>query len=153
MPLTGHPDPKERGISLLPRHVQHPCHSPFTLRLMCCRRLTKDHQHPSSWATSFSDRLSLTKLPAQIRHYCKRFSTKLCLKEKSMPTHCGKSFPTHLKPVKMQPKDHRKGKILIRYCCFQQSYSCLYEISRELSDLFYHVVGPKSLEKLKCSHT
>lgn len=110
------------------------------------------NQHPSSWATSFSGMLSLAKFVAQIRHYCKRFSTKLCLKGRSLPTHCGESFLSHLKPVKMQPKDHRKGKIFIQYCCFQQSYSWLNEISREPSDLFYHVVGPKSLEKLKCSH-
>lgn len=119
--------------------------------------LQKSHQgllnlHPSSWATSFSDMLSLTTVLAQTRHYCKRFSTKLCLKGKSLPTHHGKSFLSHLKPVKKQPKDHRKGKILREYCCFQQSYSCLNEISREPSDLFYLVVGPKSLEKLKCNH-
>lgn len=94
----------------------------------------------------------LTKFLAQIKHYCKRFSTKLCLKGRSLPTHHGKSFLSHFKPVKMHPKDHRKGIILIECCCFQQSYSCLNEISREPSDLFYHVVGPKSLEKLKCSH-
>lgn len=122
MPPTGHPDPKERGISFCQDKSSIPL-IPSPCWGWCATGVSPRTNQPASqplghfllWCAfhhkTCSSKLSITKLLAQMRHCCNRFSTEFCLKGKSLPTYHGKSFLSHFKPEKMQPKDHRKGKI------------------------------------------
>lgn len=109
VPLTAHPDPKERGTPPLPQapgigsswypaslsFLLHPgavlhwgWYAEITQLQQALRGLL--NQHHSFWATFCSVTLSLTKPLAKTRCYCKKISAKLGLKGRSVPTCLGK---------------------------------------------------------------